>query len=296
MATSIEESFSKLRQNLEISDYQKTTVSIRQQGVREVLEREVTLVDSFLTGSYARHTLISPLKEADVDIFVVLDAKYFYQYNGTNGGQAGLLDFIKRILLKTYTRTPSISRNGQAITIAFSEFKIDVVPAFNRKGGGYLIPNANTQKWIETDPKVHVRLMSDQNAIHNDDLIPLIKMIKGWNREVDNAFHSFYLELIAIDILKNVTITNFSSGMLYFFEHGREKVKYTATDPAGYGSNVQGLNTLSGVTAAVNLFQNAYSKALAAEFYSKAGEIRSAIEMWQKIFGKYFPSYGYQYD
>ena len=63
------------------------------------------VVDSFLTGSYSRKTMIAPLKEADVDIFIQLDAKYFHHYNhGQNGGQAGLLDLVKRTLKKTYTR------------------------------------------------------------------------------------------------------------------------------------------------------------------------------------------------
>jgi hypothetical protein len=59
-----------------------------------------------------------PPKDADVDIFIVLDSEYFYNYdNGQNGGQAGLLDLVKRTLRKTYTKTLDISRNGQAVTI-----------------------------------------------------------------------------------------------------------------------------------------------------------------------------------
>lgn len=78
-------------------------------------------LEHFLTGSYSRSPMIAPLKEADVNIFIVLGPKYFYNYdNGQNGGQAGLLDLLKRTLRKTYTRTLDISRNGQAVTIRFS--------------------------------------------------------------------------------------------------------------------------------------------------------------------------------
>ena len=83
---------------------------------------------------------------------------------------------------RTYTRTPDISRNGQAVTIRFEDFIVDVVPGFNRKGGGYLIPNSITQSWISTDPKKHVEIFSEANSVHKGNLIPLIKMIKGWNR------------------------------------------------------------------------------------------------------------------
>src|SRR5690606_1580384 len=112
MATTIFASFEKLKENLEITGLQKSTVSTRQNNVREVVEKDLLVLDTFLTGSYSRNTMIAPLKEADVDIFIVLDPKYFYHYdNGQNGGQAGLLDLVKRTLRKTYTRTPDISRN-----------------------------------------------------------------------------------------------------------------------------------------------------------------------------------------
>ena len=34
------------------------------------------ILDDFLTGSYARSTMIAPLTEADIDVFVVLDSGY----------------------------------------------------------------------------------------------------------------------------------------------------------------------------------------------------------------------------
>src|SRR5215216_4577203 len=132
MPTTIDQGFKKLRDNLRITDLQESTVSKRQQNVRDAVEGEMKVLDSFLTGSYQRGTMISPLSEADIDVFFVLDQSY----NETNG-QASLLDKLKRVLKKTYPNTSDISRNGQAVTIIFSDFKVDVVPSFYRSGGGY---------------------------------------------------------------------------------------------------------------------------------------------------------------
>src|ERR1700676_4370772 len=117
MAFTIADSFSRLRSNLEITDLQSTLVSTRQQTIRGVITNGFQVADDFLTGSYARSTMISPLSEADIDIFVCLDPSYFNAFNGTNGGPAGLLDRVKTSLRKTYTSTPNMSRNGQAVTI-----------------------------------------------------------------------------------------------------------------------------------------------------------------------------------
>ena len=71
MAKTILESFRELKTNLEITELQQSTVSTRQQNVRNAVESELNVLDSFLTGSYSRHTMIAPLKEADIDIFII---------------------------------------------------------------------------------------------------------------------------------------------------------------------------------------------------------------------------------
>ncbi len=101
MAKTIPESFLKLKENLEITDPQEAIISTRQRNIRTVIETGINLVDpySFLTGSYSRQTLIAPLKETDIDIFFVLHSKYYYHYeNGQNGGQGGLLDWVKKVI------------------------------------------------------------------------------------------------------------------------------------------------------------------------------------------------------
>lgn len=295
MATTIPQSFLELKQNLEISDTQGTIISARQKSVRGVIEAKINLIEpfSFLTGSYCRQTLIAPLKEADIDIFFVLDPKYYHHYNGKNGNQAGLLDGVRKVLLKTYTKTPDISRNGQAVTIRFNDFVVDVVPGFNRQGGGFLIPNSVNQSWIPTNPKKHVEIMSSANKAHNNELIPLIKMIKAWNKNNDKYFNSFHLEVIALEALNNVSITDFSSGVRYFFDKGRTLVAQKNLDPAGYGGDIGGyIDTHEKVQEAIAKFQLAYDRAVKAEDYAKRGYAKDAIDMWIKIFGDYFPTYG----
>lgn len=293
MATTIQEAFAKFRQNLEITALQESTVATRQQNVRDALKANLTVQDSFLTGSYSRSTMIAPLSNADVDIFFVLDPTYFYHYDGKNGGQAGFLDYVKRTLLRTYTRTPDISRNGQAVTIRFTDFSVDAVPGFDRKGGGYLIPNSIQQSWLSTDPKAHVEIMAAANKAHSGDLVPLVKMIKCWNREHSKFFRSFHLEVLGLEILNNVAISNFPSGARFFFDKARTLVTQQNVDPAGYGGDVGSyINTQDKIDEAVSKFQLAYDRAIKAESFASQGNVRQAIDMWRKVFGDYFPAYG----
>lgn len=287
MATTIAASFERFKSNLEITGLQQSTVSTRQQAVRKAVERRLTVLDSFVTGSYKRHTMIAPLNRADVDIFVVLDPTYY-----AVGGHAALLDQLRRTLLETYSTTPRISRNGQAVTITFTDFVVDVVPGFNRRGGGYLIPSAPEKRWIETNPKLHETFVTNANAAHSGDLVPLIKMVKAWNRQVDNAFRSFYLELMMERILRGVTISDFASGCRYVFDKGREAVKFKIGDPAGLGDSINPLASASTVAEAVGRFDTAFARARRGEAAAASGATREAVDEWRKVFGDYFPVYG----
>ncbi len=291
MATSIDGAFREFKSNLEITGLQAATISTRQQNVREAVSKELSVSDDFLTGSYSRSTMIAPLAKADVDIFVVLGNEYYYRYDGQNGGQAGLLDLLKRTIKRTYPQTPDISRNGQAVTITFTDFIVDVIPAFNRTGGGYLIPNSIYQSWISTDPKKHIEIWTAENNAHNSNLVPFIKMIKAWNRTINSFFQSFHLEVMALQIMHNVRISNYSSGVRFFFDRGRTYVTKKNPDPAGYQDDVGTYltTTQQKINDAVSRFETAYKRALQAEEWANGYDITTAIQEWRKIFGNYFP-------
>ena len=75
MSKTITESFRTFKVNLEITGLQTEIVSIRQKNVREAVKKDLTVLDSFLTGSYSRDTLIAPLKQTDIDVIIILDSK-----------------------------------------------------------------------------------------------------------------------------------------------------------------------------------------------------------------------------
>jgi hypothetical protein len=285
MASTIDEGFKGLRSNLEITGLQEETVSTRQKNVRKALEDDFAILDSFLTGSYRRSTMIAPLKEADVDIFIVLDPKYY------GGSQDELLGNVRKALRKTYPSTPEIAPNGQAVTITFTDFKVDVVPGFYRTGGGYLIPDAQLDRWISTDPKKHVEIWAAANKNHNADLVPLIKMLKGWNKS-RSVLRSFHLETLMLSVLDGVRISSFPSGVRYVFDKARDKINKKLPDLAGYSDDVAAhVNTQEAIDKIVQRLEWAYQTAVKAEQLENNGRTEEAFEKWTSIFKGYFPAY-----
>lgn len=286
MSTTVPEGFAELKSRLELTTLQQTTVSSRQTAVRAVVEAEMTVIDSFLTGSYRRSTLIAPLKQADIDIVVVLASEYH------NSGATNVLNKVKAALDKKY-KTPKVSRNGQAVTITFKDFVVDVVPAFYRSGGGYLICDSGPNKWIPTNPKQHIDISSTHNKTHNGDLVPLIKMLKAWNRQIDRHFRSFHLEVLAWKIFDGITISNPWSGVRYFFDKAQPLIPVKLPDPVGHSPDVASyLYTQAHFDAAVSRLKTAHGRAVKAEAYAKNGKNAEAFAEWRKIFGDNFPAYG----
>ncbi len=286
MPTSLSEGFRTFSSNLEITDLQASVVATRQQNVRDVLTSEFEVLDTFLTGSYRRNTMIAPLAQADVDVFVVLDPRYYHD----NAPQS-LLERVRTRLRVTYPNTPRVSKNGQAVTITFTDFNMDVVPGFHRQGGGYLIPDAAGGRWISTDPKRHVEIWSLANQALNGDLVPLLKMLKAWNRTHSGFVRSFHLEALTLAVLNNVTISDFPSGVRYVFEHARTAFTRPVLDPAGYGGNLGDyVDMITGAEIA-NRLESAYQRARDAEIRITQTRIDLAFERYRQIFGDCFPAY-----
>jgi hypothetical protein len=287
MVTTIDAAFKTLRSSLEITDLQEASVSATQANIRDNLKKSFVVLDDFLTGSYRRSTLIAPLSEADVDIFFVLDPKYYSQY-----GQGALLESVKKSLQNSYPQTSRIRPDGQAVTISFTKFKVDIVPAFYRQGGGYLIPGTTSGEWISTDPKRHIEIWADANKAHNGDLIPLIKMLKAWNKR-SKAFKSFHLETVTIKVLSGITISDFPSGVRYVLDKARDHIRVVLPDPAGYSADVAAyVKTEAQMNEIVQKLAHGYGLAAAAEQLAAAGRTSDAFANWRTLFDNYFPAYG----
>lgn len=118
-------------------------------------------------------------------------------------------------------------------------------------------------------------------------------MIKGWNRTINDYLMSFHLEVIVLQVLERVKISDYPSGTRYVFDKGRSYVKQQNPDPAGYGGDVGSyLSTQEKLDDAAGRFETAYDRAIKAEDFDRRGRVEEAVNMWRKIFGDYFPAYG----
>lgn len=286
--------FEQLRRNLELTGLQQSTVAARQGVLRAALAGDLTVRDSFLTGSYVRQTLIGPLARADVDIVVVLDARTY-----AGRGARGVLDMVRRVLLRTFPGTPEISRSGQAVTVSFRNFAIDVVPAFEQwhwwQGDGYRICDSGSDGWIFTNPKKHAEISSKANRFNQGALVPCIKQLKAWNRTVNSPLRSFHIEVLAWEIFDTLWWWPSQMGcdwenVRYFFDKARGRIPGRQPDPAGTGKDVGAYLSGQAIGDAVSKATTAYERCVRAERQASAGRLGAAHEAYRRVFGSYYPA------
>ncbi|GAA4402349.1 hypothetical protein GCM10023153_31400 [Ornithinibacter aureus] len=278
----IAEAFKNLSSNLEITATEQATAIRRHHRIRDHVRTQWDLIEDFLTGSYRRHTKTKPM--SDVDVFVVIDP---------DGPQGQLrykephvvLDELKAVVNDKW---PDAVLDGMAVVIPFGTdsvvTSIEVVPAFERSEGGWVIPDPDRSRWLATNPKDHHKLTTSKNQECDGNFVPFVKMVKAANRELGGTVTpSFLLEVMAHDIVRSPYGLH-SDELVFFFANAADRVHEVFDDPAGLGGDV---NTMTAAqrAEAQQALGDARRIAERAVDLADAGSERAAVKEWQKLFG-----------
>lgn len=287
--------FAGFRSNLEITGLQERLVAARQAKVRAAVARGLTVLGSFLTGSYRRSTLIAPMRDADVDIMVVLDRSY------RRCGPRAVLDLVKKTLRETYPSS-KISRNGQAVTITFSEFTVDVVPALTPWWDSVSLDicNSGDDTWIRTNPRKHIEISSKINERTGGVLVPSVKMLKAWNRAAGRPLRSFHLETLAWKIFDpgwlstawwgpGVGMGSDPENISRFFAEAPDRLRRKLPDPARDQGDVGAYLTGWAREDAISKIATAAARCARAGRLFADGDAAAASTAYREVFGDAFP-------
>jgi hypothetical protein len=300
VATTINQAFSEYRTNLEIKDRQVSLVSTRRNNAVAAIAKKLSLypnTPSKLIGSYDRHTLTRYLSEGDVDVMVIL------HYGNNEGwdnadGTIKALDHFKSILDAAFPNTYK-RRDRNCISMQYSEFRLDMVPAFSVNVGGYVshykIPDSIRRQWVRTNPFTFAEKITQVNSDMGKSFVPLIKMVKGWNREVGGPISSFHLECMMYNRYSSYTQGyTYPSMLKVFFENLPGYLSQPVYDPV-MGDRVDTYLDNSALKTkrqiAIEKAQSASAAATEA-FEDQERYPAVAIDEWKALLGEFFPSYG----
>lgn len=247
---------------------------------------------SLYVGSFGRNT--ATYMVSDVDMIFRLPYEIYEKYNAySSNGQSALLQTVKQSISTTYSIT-KVKADGQVIVVPFDDgIEFEVVPAFINKDESYTFPNSNDNgSWKTTDPLPEISAIRTRNAVCNNNLIALCRMMRQWKSMWSVPIGGLLIDTLAYNFIATWEYRD-KSYFYYDFmcrdffkwmsEQSREQSYWKAP---GSGQHVYGKG----------LFQykagQCYNLACAAIEHEAADPKRewSAKQKWNEIFGAKFPS------
>lgn len=292
--TKVSDAFATFKSRLEITQTEQDDASRRQKQVRATVQSAFAVDHDFLTGSYGRHTKTKPLK--DIDIFVVLSSD---EQHRRQEHPKTVLDDLEKCLRDAYG-ADQIERDRRCVTVWFEKrnqtqhedgkvLSLDVIPAFTC-GDDYEIPDDALGTWIKTNPARHAELTTAKNRALTGGWVPLVKMLKSWNRANGKPLHpSFLVEVMALELVDG-PFTTFPDEARRFFAAAAGSLDETWSDPAGLGPPVSDEMTSTARVTAREKLRAAEVLATRAFRAEQSGSETEAVRLWREIFGDFFPA------
>jgi hypothetical protein len=289
------EAFETFRQRLELSSTEAEDARCRHRSVREQIKSVFDVEGDFLTGSYARHTKTKPLKDVDIFFPLVGDSKKKWR----DKAPSAVLEAFEGCLSKAYGKD-AVERGRRCVTVTFDKrnptvtddgkvLSIDAVPAIALTDC-YEIADGHLARWIKSNPEVHATESTAKNKSLDGKWVPLVKMLKAWNRQVGKPIEPSFLVEVMAQGLVDGTFTSYPSEVRRFFAAALNGVSQEWPDPAGYGPPVSDQMTSEKRTAAAAALRKAEVDATRAVRLEKEGRQVEALSLWRDILGRYFPS------
>lgn len=285
ITVTIEEGLRALDSLLILGVQQRSVVSARQSEIDKIVIAGMSAQATSLPGAFARHTSIQPLEDKEIDLFVQLKPEM-----GQRNTPGSLLSKFEDLLHVHYPKAV-LSTDKQAVLVKFPEVSFRLVPCFYQQNKGYVIADAENNKWRKTDPSIFYYALDEANNRHRGLLVPVIRIIKHWNRRNGDWFNDYYLELLVKQALEGVKFDSYVKAIKHVFKKAIHLVVFTIDDPSDFGKQMEGLKDVFKMVEAMLSFQECHAHIVKAERYEKRGDLISAYKEWGKIFNDDFPSY-----
>lgn len=294
----VKQAFEKMLSNLNLTPIQRTSIQTARATIDQTLKNDpkIHLVSSqqpsFLTGSYSRNTIIRPVD--DIDLYV----KVHYGHHAKEKNPRGVLILMRRALGKRYPQT-KINVDSPCVVIKFMGFKFEIVPAvgYSDDDQMYMVPGAGCRSWVHCYPHVPNTWLTNLNHYNNEKFVPLIKILKQWNRFNKVGLKSFHLELLTGMVFNSVSeIDNYPQGVFDWFHFVSDWIHnnnsqfilepgktYLYVDQYLYDNNFRLRVVRKKLKIALRRARDAY-------FSWVDGKELKAKRLWRQMFGEMFPA------
>lgn len=291
----LQKDFDEFLSNIEPSKSTVSYVSSIQTNLRDYLKKHDAYSsiykDSFLSGSYAKHTSIRPVKKdkkRDVDIIVVTE-------HSKSDDSAEVLQELCNVLLES-TKYDTAEIQHHSVGVEMGQVSVDIVPVIvdSDDDAVYWICDSENGEWTKSDPKGHKTWSTSINQDNNDEYKPLVKIFKWW-RHTNCPDEKKYPKGITLEKIIADNLGDFSLPTEDFLITTMQNIVYAYKDDYvdrgilpvidDPSEKIRGNNLLDGYT--VDDFADFID--MIEEHLNKLSESGTENNIWREILGSEFP-------
>lgn len=289
MSSTTAQAFATFLESLTATDYQRTSIiAARKTSVDTDLAlkfpstSDIPYWRGILMGSASKNTIIRPIDDVDVLAIFSNENKAWDKYRYDSGS------FIYRIRdAYAGTKVQQVGTRGQAVRVFYQNGgHVDVAPVFSQGNDVYSLPNGSGG-WISTAPTVANKWFTDKNSDLSNQLAPVVRLVKAWNRAHSKHFRSFHLETMVANTFTSIG-TNYRSALKVFFEWAPNHMY--VNDPGGQSGDLSGYLTWAARNDAAAALNTAAERARRAVDAEARGDHIEAKRLWRITLGAAFPT------
>lgn len=290
---SVSAAFAAFEEALKLDKAEVDAARTRHNEVRDCLTDTALVDGSFLQGSFARKTMISPLN--DVDVVLLLPHADEPRLRAP-GGATVSMEQLKPHLSRCFPGVvfDAERKADHALRLDFPDscFHIDLVPAFDlhNYNGDVEIADRDLDTWERSNTRELISVVSQRNSDEATDgrFIQQVRMLKTFCNEAPALE---VCGLVAESLTYDAVLTRMPDpeALSATFRRGACLTSGSLTDPTGVDDLLAGWSW-ERKQAAASTFDRAATAATEALRLADQGDDAGAIDIWHHLLGAQFPA------
>lgn len=294
MSMKVDAAFAAFDENLNLDRRERRQAEQVHNDMREAVSADGLVVSSFLQGSFARKTMLKPLK--DVDVVLLLNPARRAEFAVPEGPGEAMEMFKPRVLKKfpdaEFDQGEEPSGKALRVSLPGCSFTVDLVPAFEEDPPTeyVLIGDRYEGSWSRTNSRIQRRKVSERNQSTGGQFVHQVRMVKAFRKHHEEQLgfvSGIVMESLAYAVIR--TEQAHPDAVRAVLRHAATAVYGPVYEPAGE-DDVTAKWTTSERTRAAEVFAAAAARADEALALDQAGDADSALDSWHRLLGEDFPA------
>lgn len=253
----------------------------------------------YIVGSVGRGTAVK--NTSDLDIIFDLPSSVYKKFDAyDSNGQSALLQEVKNVLNERYPNT-TMRGDGQVVVVEFTEFTIEVVPAFKQSDNRFKYPDTHDGgSWKYTDPLSEQSECSACNEKSNHSFYDFCHIIRSWKNNIGFKFGGLLIDTLTynhfinkgyygdatfdnyLTILKELFdyLRNQDKNQSYWLAVGSKQYVYNSDNGAFVGKAEKAYNKINSAIQSSSNINNVLRELLGNTFPSSAATTQQSISKY----------------